>query len=128
MEGGARNFSDRELRISHPGVPCQSARKSLYQRADLPGSLEGGAGGCKQCGVLYHQEYPPEAAEGYKERIYPDCVGSRIQICRCPRGMSPWDLSVKIIKIQKRCRSIRSVPFLEIRVWRQFDAVLLPLP
>ena len=43
--------------------------------------------------VLYHQEYPPEAAEGYKERIYPDCVGSRIQICGCPRGVSPWDVS-----------------------------------
>ena len=73
---------------------CQSARKSLHERADLPGSLEGGAGGCKQCGVLYHREYPPEAAEGYKERIYPDSVGSRIQVCRCPRGMSPWDYSV----------------------------------
>ena len=93
-QSGARNFSDRELRISHPGVPCQSARKSLYQRADLPGSLEGGAGGCKQCGVLYHQEYPPEAAEGYKERIYPDCVGSRIQVCRCPRGVISWDFFI----------------------------------
>ena len=98
-----KEFLDRELRISHPGVSCQSARKSLYQRADLSGSLEGGAGGCKQCSVLYHREYPPEAAEGYKERIYPDRVGSRIQICRCPRGVSPWDVSVKIKKVQKRC-------------------------
>ena len=48
--------------------------------------------GCEQCGVLYHREYPPETAEGYNERIYPDGVGSRIQICRCPRGMSPWDV------------------------------------
>ena len=29
-----------------------------------------------------------------KERIYPDCVGSRIQICRCPRGMSPWGFHI----------------------------------
>lgn len=28
----------------------------------LPGSLEGRAGGCEQCCVLYHREYPPEAA------------------------------------------------------------------
>ena len=70
----------------------QSARKSLYQRADLSGCLERRAGGCEQCGVLYHRKYPPEAAEGYKERIYPDRVGSRIQVCRCPRRVISWDV------------------------------------
>ena len=25
-------------------------------------------------------------------RIYPDRVGSQIQICGCPRGVSPWDV------------------------------------
>ena len=77
---------------------CSSdlARKSLYQRADLPGSLEGRAGGCKQCSVLYHREYPPEAAEGYKERIYPDRVGSWIQICGCPRGVISWDVFISM--------------------------------
>ena len=71
----------------------QSARESLYERTDLSGSLERRACGCEQRGILYHQEYPPKATKGYKERIYPDRVGSRIQICRCPRGMSPWDVS-----------------------------------
>ena len=37
----------------------------------------------------------PEAAGGNNKRIYPDCVGSRVQICGCPRGMSPWDVSVE---------------------------------
>ena len=83
-------------------LSLQSARKSLYQRADLSGSLEGGTGGCEQCGILYHQEYPPEAAEGYSKRIHPDGVGSRIQICGCPRGVNPWDISSgKIIKTAK---------------------------
>ena len=69
----------------------QSARKSFHERADLPGCLEGRTGGGEQCCILYHCKYPPEAAEGYKKRIYPDRAGSWIQICRCPRGMSPWD-------------------------------------
>ena len=77
-----------------PGVPCQSAGQSLYERTDLSGSLERGAGGCKQRSILCHWKYPPEAEKGYKERIYPDRVGSRIQICGCPRGVSPWDYSV----------------------------------
>ena len=51
---------------------------TLAYLASQPGRVEGRAGGCKQCSVLYHREYPPEAAEGYKERIYPDRVGSWI--------------------------------------------------
>ena len=35
-------------------------------------------------------------------RIYPDRVGSRIQICGCPRGVILWDVSSgKIIKTAK---------------------------
>ena len=73
--------------------------KSLHKRTDISGSLERGAGGCKQCGVLYYREYSPEAAGGNNKRIYPDCVGSRIQVCRCPRGVISWDFSVENRKL-----------------------------
>ena len=78
----------------------------LHEGADLPGSLEGGAGGCKQCGILYHRKYPPKAEEGYKERIYPDRVGNWIQICGCPRGMSPWDFFRRKWKTMKSLKSV----------------------
>ena len=73
-----------------------SQQGESIRKADLSGSLEGGACGCKQRCILYHQEYPQEAAEGYNKRIHPDRVGSRIQICGCPRGMSPWDVFISM--------------------------------
>ena len=40
-------------------------------------------------GICVKREKSPEAAGGNNKRIYPDRVGSRIQICGCPRGVSP---------------------------------------
>lgn len=63
--------------------------------------------------MLYHIQYPQETAEGYNKRIYPDRMGSWIQICGYPRGVSPWDVSfgeiIKTAKIAKIAELLKTM-------------------
>lgn len=66
LDGGQTSL-DADPVLEYSGLCIDSIRHQTLRRR---------AGRCKQCGVLYHREYPSGVVGSYNERIYPDVMGN----------------------------------------------------